>query len=74
MAKKNISHRRTANDLSEAAGAEFSTFALEDEADGKILRSSLWIAAGLHFILLLINFPCWGWIPVLSQWLLLVGR
>ncbi len=63
MAKKNVSHRRAergrriANNRSEAVGAEFSTFALEEEADSRVLRSSLWLAAGVHLILLLINFP-----------------
>ncbi len=36
---------------------EFSTFALEDADDNRILRSSLWIAIGAHLLLLLINFP-----------------
>ncbi len=57
MAKKNISHDLTSKARTEAAGAEFSTFALEEEADNRILRSSLWVATGVHLILLLINFP-----------------
>ncbi len=57
MAKKNFSRRQTSKDRTEAAGAEFATFALEEESDSRILRSSLWVATGLHFILLLINFP-----------------
>jgi periplasmic protein TonB len=36
---------------------EFSTFALEDASDNRILRSSLWVAFAAHLVLLLINFP-----------------
>ncbi len=36
---------------------EYTTFALEDAEDNKILRSSLWVAFAAHLVLLLINFP-----------------
>ena len=36
---------------------EFSTFALEDAEDNKILKSSLWVAVAAHLVLLVINFP-----------------
>ena len=35
----------------------YAAFALEEADDNKVLRSSLWVAAGLHLLLLLINFP-----------------
>ncbi len=37
--------------------SEFSTFALEEAEDNRILRASLWVAFGFHVVLLLINFP-----------------
>jgi TonB family protein len=37
--------------------SEFSTFALEEAEDNRILRASLWVAVGFHLLLLLINFP-----------------
>ncbi len=39
------------------AANEFSTFALEEAEDNKILRASLWFAVVFHAVLLLINFP-----------------
>jgi protein TonB len=39
------------------AGAEYSTFALEDAEDKKVMRWATGIAAIFHVILLLINFP-----------------
>ncbi len=35
----------------------FSTFALEEAEDNRILRASLWFAVVFHMLLLLINFP-----------------
>ncbi len=51
MAKKN-STEKNAESLN-----EFTTFALEEADDNRILRASLWVAVGFHLLLLLINFP-----------------
>lgn len=39
------------------AANEFSTFALEEADDNRVLRSSLSVALAVHLVLLMINFP-----------------
>ena len=50
--------RHGAEDRSiDPAANQFSTFALEEAEDSRILRASLWFAVAVHVLLLLINFP-----------------
>ncbi len=42
------------------ADDEFSTFVVEQAADDRILKSSLWIAVGFHAVLLMVNLPALG--------------
>ncbi len=51
-----MANKKHVDKSAESAG-EFSTFALEEAEDDRILRSSLWVALGFHVLLLLINFP-----------------
>ena len=49
--------RTSAKSSADLSINEFSTFALEEDEDNRILKTSLWFAVGLHLILLMINFP-----------------
>jgi len=57
MLEKSTSDRKTRDDRVDLAGAEFSSFTVEEAADDRILRSSLWVAVGFHALLLMINLP-----------------
>ncbi len=58
MARKTkIQPRVSDNSRVNLAANEFSTFALEDAEDNRVLKSSLWVAIGFHVLFLMINFP-----------------
>ncbi len=63
MAKSRDSSKGTGRQRIETAD-EFSTFALEEAEDNRILRASMWFAAVFHAVLLLINFPAFEGRPV----------
>lgn len=43
----------------EYAGAQYSSFLLEDKEDNKIMKWAIGFAAIIHIVLLIINFPEW---------------
>ncbi len=57
MTERKTLRKGAENDRIDPAANEFTTFALEEAEDNKVLRASLWFAVVLHVLLLLINFP-----------------
>ncbi len=60
MAKNNTLHKGVGKSRVDPVVNGYSMFALEEAEDNKILRSSLWVAVGVHMLLLLINFPAFN--------------
>lgn len=57
MAHQELPEKRNTAKKRYIAGDQFAVFAGEEASDDRILKSTLWVAIGVHAVLLLINFP-----------------